>query len=61
MALGFVVIEAGRRTGTRVVDADAALSGQPGLFRDHAHFSNDGADRIGRLLAGPVRDAAARR
>ncbi len=41
-----------------LVDADAALSGRPELFADHAHFTNAGAARMGALLAPAVLAAA---
>jgi hypothetical protein len=37
-----------------LVDADAALSGNPKWFADHAHFNNDGAAQMGALLAPAV-------
>ena len=36
--------------GTRLVDADAALSGHPDLFGDYSHFNNTGAARMAALL-----------
>jgi lysophospholipase L1-like esterase len=42
-----------------LVDAAAALSGVPESFADHAHFTNEGADRLGRLLADAVRETSA--
>jgi hypothetical protein len=40
-----------------LVDADASLSGNPQWFADHAHFSDDGAATLARLLAPAVRAA----
>lgn len=37
-----------------LVDADATLSGNSKWFVDHAHFSNDGAAKMGALIAPVV-------
>lgn len=42
-----------------LIDAAAALGGQPALFADHAHFTNEGAARMAALLAPAVRAALA--
>ena len=38
----------------RLVDAGAALGGDPANFADHAHFSDAGAEKMARLLAEAV-------
>lgn len=38
-----------------LVDAAAALGGQPGLFADHAHFTDAGAAAMARVVADTLR------
>lgn len=38
----------------RLVDADAALSGEPGSFADYEHFTNAGSAKMARLLADAI-------
>jgi hypothetical protein len=42
-----------------MVDAQAALSGNPAYFADHVHFTNAGAEQMGALLSGAVLDSLA--
>lgn len=43
--------------GVPLVDASAALSGDPGNFADHAHFTDLGSRRMAALAAGAVLQA----
>jgi lysophospholipase L1-like esterase len=45
--------------GVKVIDAAAALSGNPSYFADHAHFTNSGASKMGALLSGAVLETLA--
>jgi hypothetical protein len=49
-----VVAAVAARLQVPLADADASLSGEPANFADHAHFSNQGAARMGALLARAV-------
>jgi hypothetical protein len=48
--------KAAQQTSVALVDADLAMSGNPKWFADHAHFSNDGAAKMGALLATKTRE-----
>ncbi len=50
-----------REEGVKVVDAAAALSGNPSYFADHAHFTNSGAGKMGALLSAAVLESLAAR
>jgi len=43
--------------GVPLVDASAALSGDPRNFADHAHFTDLGSTRMAKLLTGAVLEA----
>jgi hypothetical protein len=45
--------------GVRMVDAEAALGGNPAYFADHVHFTNAGAEHMGALLSGAILDSLA--
>lgn len=53
-----VIREVAAEQHVQFVDAAAALSGDPDNFADHAHFTNTGAEKMARLLARPVLQAA---
>lgn len=46
-----IVREVGREFNVIVVDAAAALSGQPRYFADFSHFTTEGARQMGQLLS----------
>jgi hypothetical protein len=54
-----VIRDVASQEHVQVVDAAAALSGDPENFADHAHFSNTGADKMALLLSRTVIAAAA--
>lgn len=53
-----VIREVAAEEHVQVVDAAAALSGNPDNFADHAHFTDGGADKMALLLSRPVLQAA---
>ena len=54
-----VIREVASQEQVQVVDAAAALSGDPENFADHVHFTNTGADKMALLLSRAVIAAAA--
>ncbi len=52
-----IVRETAIKRSVRLVDADGEMGGDESLFADHAHFSAQGAIRMGSLLAPVVRSA----
>ena len=58
-----IVRQVGRDLNVTVIDAAAELSGQTRYFADFSHFTTEGAERMGSLLArgvAPVLDRTAR-
>lgn len=49
-----LIAEVAERGDLTLVDADKALGGRHELFRDHAHFSNEGAAELGNLIAAAL-------